>query len=431
MAPKPKIQSKKHIARLERERRQVRLIKFIAVGVVAAVILIIGYGYLDLTYLQGLQPVAEVNGEKITTDEFKARVVMQRNQLLNQYMQYQQYQQVFGLDVTSQLDQIKSSLDATTTLGQQVLDALIDEALIRQEAKRRDITVSTDEIESFTQGQFGYYPNGTPTPTITPTEVTVTYPTLSPEQLKLVTATPVPTEAPTSTPVPTETPDLSATATVTSTPAPTATASPTATPYTLEGYQGRFDEALKGVKNIGLTEKQYRQLFETELLRTKLFDAVTADTPRVEEEVWARHILVQDEATAKTVIDRLNNGEDFAKLAEELSQDTGTATKGGDLGWFGKGQMVPEFETAAFSLKDGEISEPIQSNFGWHIIQTLGHANLPLTASQYQQARQTAFNDFLKKLRDDSDVTTFDYWQERVPTSPNLDELQQGQPAQQ
>jgi len=427
MAPKPNVQSKKHIARLERERRQTRLIKFIAIGVVAVVILILAYGYLDLVYLQARQPVADVNGEKITSKEFEARVMMQRNQLLNQYMQYLQYQQLFGLDVTTQLDQIQASLDTPTSVGQQVLDALVDEALIRQEAKRRGISVTPEEVEAFAQEQFGYFPNGTPTPTITPTEVTITYPTLSPEQLKLVTVTPVPTEGPTSTPPPTATPDLSATSTVTSTPAPTATPSPTATPYTIEGYQGRFDEALKGVEDIGLTEKQYRQLFETELLRTKLFDAVTTDTAKEDEQVWARHILVEDEATAKTVLERLKNGEDFATLATELSQDTGSAANGGDLGWFGKGQMVPEFETAAFALEDGEISEPIQSNFGWHIIQKLGHTTVPLTASAYQQARQTAFDEFLTNLREESDVTIYDYWVERVPTSPNLDELQQGQ----
>jgi peptidyl-prolyl cis-trans isomerase D len=427
MAPKPKVQSKKHIARLERERRQTRLIKFIAIGVVAFVILILAYGYLDLVYLQARQPVAEVNGEKITSKEFEARVMMQRNQLLNQYMQYLQYQQLFGLDVTTQLDQIQASLDTPTSVGQQVLDALVDEALIRQEAQRRGISVTAEEVETFTRGQFNFFPDGTPTPTITPTEVTVTYPTLSAAQLELVTATPVPTEGPTSTPPPTATPDLSATATFTSTPAPTATPSPTATPYTIEGYQGRFDEALKGVEDIGLTEKQYRQLFETELLRTKLFDAVTADTPKEDEQVWARHILVEDEPTAKTVLERLKNGEDFATLATELSQDTGSAANGGDLGWFGKGQMVPEFETAAFALEDGEISEPIQSNFGWHIIQKLGHTTVPLSASAYQQARQTAFDEFLANLREESDVTIYDYWVERVPTSPNLDELQQGQ----
>jgi peptidyl-prolyl cis-trans isomerase D len=421
MAPKPRIQSKKHIARLERERRQVRLIKYVSIGVVVIVALIIAYGYLDLTYFQAREPVAVVNGEKITTKEFQARVIMQRNQLLNQYMQYTQYQQ-FGIDVTTQLDQIQSALDAPTTVGQQVIDLLIGEALIRQEAARRGITVTSEEVENFKQEQFNYYPNGTPSPTVTPTQVVVTYPTLSPEQLDLVTVTPVVTQEPTATPLPTATPDLI------STPTATAVPSPTATPYTLEGYQARFDEAQQSVLDVGLSKAQYNQLFETELLRLKLFDEVTADVPTQEEQIWARHILVQDEETANNVIERLNNGEDFATLAMELSQDTGSGAEGGDLGWFGKGRMVPEFEAAAFNLKVGEISKPIQSDFGWHIIQLLGRTTVPMTASAIDSARQTAFNDFLTSLRDEADLVTYDdVWIERVPTRPGLEDLQQGQ----
>jgi parvulin-like peptidyl-prolyl isomerase len=171
MAPKPSAQSKKHIARLERERRQIKLIQYIAIGVVAAVILIIGYGFLDINVLQKLQPVAEVNGDKITTREFQARVILQRNQLLRQYVEYLQYQQVFGLDTSAQLQQIESSLSIPTVVGQQVLDEMIRDVLIRQEAEKRGISLTNEEVETFKQGQFGYYPDGTPTPTITPTQV--------------------------------------------------------------------------------------------------------------------------------------------------------------------------------------------------------------------------------------------------------------------
>ncbi len=180
---------------------------------------------------------------------------------------------------------------------------------------------------------------------------------------------------------------------------------------------------------IGLTDAEYENLFKTEILRKKLYDIITADTPHAEEQVWARHILVATEEEAKTVIERLNNGEDFGKLAAELSQDTGSGAKGGDLGWFGKGQMVAPFEEAAFNLKVGEISQPVQSDFGWHVIQVLDRATLPLTDAQYTQARDTAFNDFLTKLRDDSDVTIYDYWKDRTPSTPSLDSLQgTGQP---
>ena len=175
----------------------------------------------------------------------------------------------------------------------------------------------------------------------------------------------------------------------------------------------------------GLTESEVRQLYETNVLRQRLFDQIVGDLPRTQDEVWARHILVADEATAKALRDRLLKGEDFAKVAAEVSTDTGTKDKGGDLGWFGKGAMVPEFETAAFSLKVGEISQPIKSQFGYHIIQVLAHQSIPLDATAYDQAQNTAFSDWLTKARQDYKVVTYDVWQNLVPTDPAVPALPQ------
>ncbi len=85
-------------------------------------------------------------------------------------------------------------------------------------------------------------------------------------------------------------------------------------------------------------------------------------------EIEASHILVQDLETAEEILAKLNQGEDFAELAQEYSIDPGSGAAGGSLGTFERGRMVPEFETAAFSLPEGEISEPVQSDFGYHII---------------------------------------------------------------
>lgn len=87
-----------------------------------------------------------------------------------------------------------------------------------------------------------------------------------------------------------------------------------------------------------------------------------------EDEVQARHILVASEDEAKKMLVRVEAGEDFAQLAKENSGDAGSKTQGGMLGYFGKGQMVPQFEEAAFALKKGEVSKPVQSQFGWHVI---------------------------------------------------------------
>ena len=104
----------------------------------------------------------------------------------------------------------------------------------------------------------------------------------------------------------------------------------------------------------------------TDAAEKKVYDdAAAAHAPQ--PEIHARHILVATEDEAKAALARVKAGEDFGKVADELSKDTGS--KGGDLGWFTKDKMVPEFAEAAFKLKPGEISDPVKSPFGWHIIQ--------------------------------------------------------------
>ncbi len=95
------------------------------------------------------------------------------------------------------------------------------------------------------------------------------------------------------------------------------------------------------------------------------YDAAAKAQPP-QEEVHARHILLPDEATAKKALARVKAGEDFAKVADELSKDPGS--KGGDLGWFTKDRMVPEVAEVAFKLQPGQISDPVKSQFGWHVI---------------------------------------------------------------
>jgi len=87
-----------------------------------------------------------------------------------------------------------------------------------------------------------------------------------------------------------------------------------------------------------------------------------------QEEVEARHILVETEDKAKEVVEKIGKGEDFGKLAADYSTDPGSKADGGKLGYFSRGQMVKEFDEAAFALKPGEVSPPVRSQFGWHII---------------------------------------------------------------
>ena len=98
------------------------------------------------------------------------------------------------------------------------------------------------------------------------------------------------------------------------------------------------------------------------------YDKQMAATPPVNE-VKARHILVKTKEEAEAIIKELDGGADFQKLANEHTTDPSGKTSGGDLGYFAPGQMVPEFETAAFALNVGQYTkEPVQSQFGWHVI---------------------------------------------------------------
>lgn len=87
-----------------------------------------------------------------------------------------------------------------------------------------------------------------------------------------------------------------------------------------------------------------------------------------EEEISARHILVETEDEAKKILADLKKGADFVAIAKEKSKDPGSKENGGDLGYFSKEQMVPEFAEAAFKLNKGQLSEPVKSQFGWHVI---------------------------------------------------------------
>lgn len=425
----PKMLTKKHLARVERERIQNRNIMIGAIAVLTAVVLLIGYGVLDQTVLQARRPVAKVGNEVITTRDWQTQVKYQRQQLISQYNNMQQLVGLFGNDQTnasyfqSQLSQISSELNDTTTLGQNVLTNMIDNILIRQEANKRGITVTSQEVDKAIQDAFGYYPNGTPTPTITPTEPPTE--TLSPTQLALVTITPTPTEAPTATGTATSTPPAQ-TATPTK-PAPTATITPTSapsatpTPYTLAGYQGQLKKAMDNLKSIGFTDADLRYIFTAQLYRQKLQADLTKNLKPQEEMVWARHILVADQATATTVETRLKNGEDFSKVAKELSTDTSNKDKGGDLGWFARADMVTEFSDAAFALKVGEISQPVKTTYGYHVIQVLGHDVRNLTSTQFDTLKSKTFQDWLTAATKAASITQYDtVWKAKVPTQPAL-----------
>lgn len=407
----PKVISKKHLARLERERRQARIINISAVVILAGLFLAIIYGILNETVLLNYKPVAKVNGETVSAREFQVRVKVARQQLIDQFMQYYQLVQMFGGDPNQDttLLSINDQLNDTTGLAQQVLQQIESDLLIRQYAQKNGITVEPEEIEKSIEEVFGFYPNGTPTPTVSSTPIV--FSTLSAAQLDLVTATPTFTSTFTPTTGPTRTS------------APTTTPLPTATPFTQEGFDELYQNGLDYYAKLGVNEEMFKRIFfEQGLYNERVKAAVTADVPRESEKVWARHILVVEESTANTVRTLLLAGGDFATLASTYSIDPDLGTTGGDIGWFGMTETKwgAEFETAAFDLKVGEISEPVATASGYHIIQVLGHEIRPLTAAEYQDAVDAAFDAWLEEQRAAATIEESPNWVQYVPEEPTL-----------
>jgi peptidyl-prolyl cis-trans isomerase C len=159
---------------------------------------------------------------------------------------------------------------------------------------------------------------------------------------------------------------------------------------------GQKDSLDKTESFPGRVKYHERRALRDAFFDVKIHDAVTeAEAKKIydekigqlkpEQEVHARHILVATEAEAKEVAERLKKGEDFVALAKEKSKDT--SAEGGDLGFFTRGQMLKPFEDAAFALDVGQISEPVQTQFGWHIIKVEEKRDQPLpTFDQVKEA---------------------------------------------
>jgi parvulin-like peptidyl-prolyl isomerase len=187
-----------------------------------------------------------------------------------------------------------------------------------------------------------------------------------------------------------------------------------------EGSQEQFDEFLE---DRDLTAADARAIVRSQLEQQALFNRYTrgvrftaADAREYYDENrsqftvpagrTARHILVETKAEADAIRARVTPA-NFGEIAEAESTDTGSAAQGGDLGQIQKGQLVPEFEKVAFELADGEISQPVKTQFGWHIITvditprqttSFAEARSQIISSQLAQKRQTTFQEWSEKV---------------------------------
>lgn len=432
-------ETKPHIENTKESRNSKRLvIGFIIFAVI--VVGLIGYAFLYDRVLKYNKPVAAVGDREIDGKEFSERVKLERNSYVLQYNMIAAQMVLLGdnSDYVSyyknQLTQLLSILDDTEYFGEYVLDNMIDEQIASIEAEKMGITVTDQEVEDMMQELFEYYPNGTATPTVTyalePTS------TLTSLQKTMVAVAPA-----------IETPILPTTtlegtlqtveSTATQTPLPTATAIepaptseefastatpyPTATVYTEDIYEQNYQSYLTNLEGIGVSESVLRNYLRNYMLTQKIYDAIIADIPRKQDQVWARHILVETQDEAIAILNRLAGGEDWNAVCSEVTLDQSGQENCGDLGWFPQGQMVEAFETEAFRLNIGEISNPVESSFGWHVIQILGHEERDIESDyDYQRLQSNYYSLWFQEIKDSLTITKSSNWLDHVPSEPSV-----------
>ncbi len=369
--------TRKQLSRREKERRQRLILIGLAIGVGCLIAAVLGYGAYQELVAKPAAPVATVNGVAIQRQAYEKRVLLQRTNIDGAIQDWQTQRSLYTSEEDAwMIDLIDQQISYYYTQrdlvdGEQPVDDMIQEELIRQAAAAQGIEVSADEIDRAIEEEFGY-DRDAPTPSPSPSPTT----------------------------------------TITSTSEVTATEQ--ATPMSLAEFKEQYAETLSALEErIGLTESDYREIIRTRLLTEKMEEFVGEQVPTSELQVRARHILVGTQEEADAVLERLEQGEDFATVAMEVSTDTVSAEEGGELGWFPMGVMDTAFEEAAFSLAVGELSGVVESSYGFHIIEVEERdEDRELDADMLAQRKSEAFQMWLEDLEAEADIVK--YWSEEM-----------------
>jgi parvulin-like peptidyl-prolyl isomerase len=400
--------TRKQQRHLRRDEIQTRIVLAVLAGVLVLVAGVIGIGYLRAYVIRLQEPLAVVNGESITVDQWQKEVRYQRLQYVDQWQTYVAMAQMESDDTyrsfyESYATQIQSMLDNPSSIGYQVLGQMVNGLVIRQQAAAMGIEVSDREVQERIEQYFLYTPAAT------------------------LTAMPSPTTAPTATEAPTATVDPSL-PTVEATPTLSATQQamllPTMepTPYTEEAFQTSFSGFLDTLsKRTGMSEAEFRERVRTELLTAKVREAVVSEVARDQMQYHLERISVSDEVTAEVARERVVGGEDFGAVAAEMSTDATAGDDGGDIGWIGPGILPDSVEETVFALEVGGISEPVQTDtYTWAVFRLVEKEVRPLEDIPYEAAKTAYYNNWLQNLKTEDAVQIFDFADDILPKDPTV-----------
>ncbi|HUS70347.1 MAG TPA: peptidylprolyl isomerase [Anaerolineae bacterium] len=363
--------TRKQVSRREKERRQRLILIGVAAAIGCLILAILGFGAYQELVGKPAAPVAKVNGVPLGTNFYQKRVRLERmmfdaniEMMRTQRSLYDPEVDIFMLSIIDQqISQLSVQRDLLNT--ESFVDGLIQEELIRQAAQEAGVSVSPQEIDRQIEQEFGYSQEE-PTAVPSPSTDTITS-----------TAEISPTEVP--------------------------------TPMTRARFEELYGDFLTNLKNgTGLSEAEYRDIVEVTLLGGKMEEYVGQQVPTSEPQIRVRHILLDTEEEAQAVLQRLEDGEDFAALATEVSTDTVSAEMGGDLGWIPKGEMDTAFDEVAFNLPVGEISDVVETPRGFHIILVEERDDdRELDAEILDQRRRDTFQVWLVDLEAEAEIERF------------------------
>lgn len=430
---------KRRISRAQREARRRRQL-YVGAGIAGGlVLLILAVGLTNEYIIKPRTVLASVDGTAIRrSDYWRARGV----DLINQVDQYSYAAGIVGGDQAAQYQQqaavASSELDGlwgSTDVDEPFLRRMVEGQVYLNNLDELGLEVTDQDVETWQLGQFAPQDAPLVAPTATPTYIPTraAWATETAQAAAAAQGSPAPVGAGTP-----SAPGASAPGAVIPPPAPPATvaavsaASPTAEPASVAaspplgspaasattaptpnpeqarataeaGFQSYRDDVFDRAR---ISPEQYRRwVARPAVARQKVEAALQAQVGQSAPQVHARHILVGTEELAVALREQLAQGADFAQLARENSTDTGTAPNGGDLGWATRAEYVAPFAEAVFALKPGEVSQPVQTEFGWHIIRLEEVAeDRPMTDEQIEAAKTKVVEEWLAARIAETDI---------------------------
>ena len=411
-------QSRKEILRARKEAEQTRQIRLAVAGVAGLLLIVLLVAVVNEFFIAPNQVVATVNGEEITVRQWQERVRYERAQrIIALENQYEAFDGDVGIIQQFSLQTIQELLD-NEALAEGVLNQMADEALIRQEATAKGITITEADIDQEIGSFFNYFGGESPTPAPTPTETVAPTPSLTPIPTPVITDV-----VPTNTPFPTLTPG------------PTEPPPPTATPVSQESFGEQLNETLTQFRDLGVNEEIFREVVRTRLFQNRLADALAkeVDMPTEAPHTSLYLLSFDTEADANEAVGLIQES-DFLTVWNTIRSrppdpDAETTTTATELLWRTQDAIITalgeQAGEVAFTLPPNVPSAAIEqqadaATVRYHIIQVSGREVRELPESTLESARR----QLLVNLVDEkaaSSIELTERWRSRIPTQPLLD----------